>query len=207
MASSFFKRPALGSVAALGSLYDARTDTFLPQSLFKESPLNAVEVKPINQLDARFNKAVTFHQKLFELGIGPELGASILAGLVPVSDCGLYLIEQRRLWDRFAQYSLLYNITTVEENLNLGASGIRDFLLPDVLTTTKATHVVVGINWGGQFIVTAHAEATEPDRLSHLQQSLDDDFQSLVFAALQPQGTDKVSSTLPQLLGFFLTSS
>ncbi|KAK3956674.1 hypothetical protein QBC32DRAFT_386776 [Pseudoneurospora amorphoporcata] len=155
MASSFFKRPALGGVAVLGSLYDARTDSFLPQSLFKESPLNAVEVKPNNHLDARLNKAITFHQKLFELGIGPELGASILAGLVPVSDCGLYLIDQRRLSDRFAQCSLHYNITTVEEHLNLAASGIKELLVTDVLATTNATHFVVGVSWGAQFIVAA----------------------------------------------------
>ncbi|KAJ4417845.1 hypothetical protein N0V85_001675 [Neurospora sp. IMI 360204] len=191
MASSLFKRPALGGVAALGSLYDARNDTFLPQALFKEAPLNAMEVKSKNHMDARLSKAVTFHQKLAELGIGSELGASILAGLVPVSDCGLYLIDQRRHSDHFAQSSLHYSITTVEEQLNLAASGIKELLLIDVLATTKATHVVVGVSWGAQFIVTAHAEAVEPDHLSPLQQRLDQDFQTLKLAALDTHGTFK----------------
>ncbi|EGZ72991.1 hypothetical protein NEUTE2DRAFT_156555 [Neurospora tetrasperma FGSC 2509] len=155
MASPFFKRPALGGMATLGSLYDARSDTFLPQALFKEFPLSVVEEKPNNHLDAYISKAVTFHQKLVELGISPELGASILAGLVPVSDCGLYLIDQRRHLDHFAQSSLHYSITTVEEHLNLAASGIKELLLTDVLTTTKATHVVVGVSWGAQFILAA----------------------------------------------------
>ncbi|KAL0472526.1 hypothetical protein QR685DRAFT_586599 [Neurospora intermedia] len=188
MASPFFKRPALGGVATLGSLYDARSDTFLSQALFKEFPLSAVEAKPKNHLDAHISKAVTFHEKLVELGISPEIGASILAGLVPVSDCGLYLIDQRRHLDHFAQSSLHYSITTVEENLNLAASGIKELLLTDVLTTTKATHVVVGVSWGAQFIVTAYAEAPEPGHISRLQHCLDDDLQTLKLAALDTNG-------------------
>lgn len=195
MASPVVTRPALGYEVGLGTLYDSRTDTFLPHSLFKETPTNAVDSQAKVNSIAKLSKATTFRQKLADLGIGTELGASILAGLSPIDGCGLYLTDHHKAPGDIVHSSLHHTITTVEEELNLTASGVKDLIIPDVLNDTIATHVVTGITWGAQFIVTACAKADEPTQLARLQQCLDKEFESLLQDALQTTPAIEFSST------------
>lgn len=195
MASPVVTRPALGFEVDLGKLYDSRTDTFLPHSLFKETPANAVDSKAKVNSTAKLSKATTFRQKLADLGIGTELGASILAGLSPIDGCGLYLTDHHKSPGDVAHSSLHYTITTVDEELNLTASGVKDLIIPDVLDSANATHVVTGITWGAQFIVTARTKADDPTQLARLQQCLDKELECLLQAALEATHVIEFSST------------
>ncbi|KAK1776025.1 LOW QUALITY PROTEIN: hypothetical protein QBC45DRAFT_453543 [Copromyces sp. CBS 386.78] len=195
MASPVVTRPALGYEVGLGTLYDSRTDTFLPHSLFKETPANAVDSQAKVNSTAKLSKATMFRQKLADLGVGTELGASILAGLSPIDGCGLYLTDHHKTSGHVAHSSLHYTITTAEEELNLTASGVKDLIIPDVLDSANATHVVTGITWGAQFIVTARTKADDPTQLAPLQQSLDKVFESLLQAALEATHAIEFSST------------
>lgn len=90
MASPVLKRPALGQVATLGSLYDARSDAFLPLSLFDE-PLrsDAVETTQHQSPAIKVINGDTFTEKFDACGIDGELGVSVLAGLAKVEGSGL----------------------------------------------------------------------------------------------------------------------
>ncbi|KAK3502480.1 hypothetical protein B0T13DRAFT_493894 [Neurospora crassa] len=195
MASPVVTRPALGFEVALGTLYDSRSDTFLPHWLFKETPANAVDSKAKASSTAKLSKAITFRQKLADLGVGTELGASILAGLSPIDGCGLYLADHYKTPGDVAQSFLHYTITAVEEELNLTASGVKDLIIPDVLDRTSATHVVTGITWGAQFIVTARTKADDPTHVARLQQCLDKELESLLQAALEASHAIEFPST------------
>ncbi|KAK3487538.1 uncharacterized protein B0T23DRAFT_363533 [Neurospora hispaniola] len=195
MTSPVVSRPALGFEVALGTLYDSRSDTFLSHSLFKETPANAVDSKAKASSTAKLSKATTFRQKLADLGVGTELGASILAGLSSIDGCGLYLADHHKTPGDVAQSSLHYTVTTVEEELNLTASGVKDLIIPDVLDSTSATHVVTGITWGAQFIVTARTKADDPTHVARLQQCLDKELESLLQAALEASHAIEFSST------------
>jgi len=155
MASVVLDRPALGQVAALGSFYDARTDTFIPLSLFRSPPpIDAIATTKNHSTITKYSETDTFKDKLDFLGVKAELGASILAGLVSVEGSGRYLSDTRNS-NLVAQASMHYSITTVDEKLNITANGVAECLAFRALDTDVATHVVVGITWGARCVVSA----------------------------------------------------
>lgn len=177
-------RPALGNLVGLGALYDARTDTFLPDSLFEETPEDAVDTKINIKTTAELAQFTRLRDRLSFLGISPELGASILTGLTAVDGCGLYLTDRPSNSDNVAQGALHFTFTTIDDQLNLTASGVKEQIPADTLDIGKATHVVTGITWGAQFVVTACQSASNPEDLAKLQQCLDSDFANLKDAVL-----------------------
>jgi hypothetical protein len=96
----------------------------------------------------------SYEEKFDRLGVGAELGGSILAGLVNPSGSGCYLGEPRES-NQSLQAALHHKITTLQEKLNFMSSEIKDCLAFTVLRTSEVTHVVTGIEWGAQSIVTA----------------------------------------------------
>lgn len=160
MAGPELVRPALGQTAKLGALYDARTDTFVSQphfdSLFKHAPpTDSVPIRLCRFTDIRTVEVRTFKDKCTQLGVDVELGASILAGLVRVDGCAQYLASHNTIRD--AHTSLRYNVTTVDQALTLAAPGIKEQFAFTTLDTDIATHVVVGVRWGANYIVCPKA--------------------------------------------------
>ncbi|KAF4949030.1 hypothetical protein FGADI_9315 [Fusarium gaditjirri] len=153
--ASTLKRPALGQIAGLGSLYDARSDTFVRLSLFnKPLPPDAVEITKNPSSNIKIVYEDTFKDKFAAYGVGNELGVSILAGLTELEESALYLSDKRDT-NRVMQCSLLYDATTVEEKLNLTASGVKKCVQLSRLDTGVATHMVTGISWGERYVFTA----------------------------------------------------
>lgn len=155
MASNGLQRVALGDVASLGTLYDARTDSFLPTSLLKELPPESAITRSDRSLPVvRIIEDHDDKSKFSALGIEPELGASLLAGLVNPKGSGGFLKESRQ--SNFAvQMSFQQLITTVHEKINFTCPEIRDFLAPERIQSSQATHVVTEITWGGRSILSA----------------------------------------------------
>jgi len=148
-------RPSLGKAASLGTLYDARTDTFMPLSLLRTQPPTSAIIKTdIPSSSVKYLPLDTFKGKFNLLDVGPQLGASFLAGFINVDGSGRYLMEKRDS-NLVAQASLLFDITTVSEILNFQAKEIEECIALERLDTGVATHVVTGIVWGSRNIVTA----------------------------------------------------
>ncbi|KAF5970479.1 P-loop containing protein [Fusarium bulbicola] len=123
--ASVLKRPALGQLAGLGSLYDARSDAFVRLSLFDESlPPNTVETTENRTSNIKFIFDDTPKGKFDAYGVSDELEVSILAGLVTIEGSGLYISDKRDT-NHATQCSLLYDVTTVEEKLNLTSSDVK----------------------------------------------------------------------------------
>ncbi|KAM0433873.1 hypothetical protein ACHAPT_003816 [Fusarium lateritium] len=166
------KRPALGQVATLGSLYDARSDVFLPLSLFdKPLPSDAVETTQHKSDDIEVVNGDTFAEKFDACGIDGELGVSVLAGLAKVEGSSLYLFDKRDT-NHVVQSSLHYDFTTVEEKLNLTARGVTECLAPNVLNTDVATHVVTGVCWGARYVFTAKRQLDPSEDRSQVSSDL-----------------------------------
>ncbi|RVD82096.1 uncharacterized protein DFL_006532 [Arthrobotrys flagrans] len=162
-------RPALGQTAALGDLYDARSDMFISLSLFKDPPPTAAIKETDNHSsDIKVNKSETYRQKLKNLSLSAELSASFLAGMVTVEGSGSYLNDTRES-NRVMETSLYYNITTVHEKVNFSASELSKYLALDNLRTNLATHVVAEIGWGAQSIVTARYTLSENEEKSKIE--------------------------------------
>ncbi|RSL66749.1 hypothetical protein CEP54_003551 [Fusarium duplospermum] len=184
MASPIPKRPALGQVAILGSLYDARRDVFLPLSLFSEPlPSDAMETKQRQSTNIKIITGDTFRDKFDACGIDGELGVSVLAGLAKLDGSGLYLRDKRDT-NNAVQSSLHYEFTTVEEELNLTARGIKECVALNVLDTDVATHVVTGIYWGARCVFTAKQQLDPPEDKSQASSNLEAQMSLLKTAGL-----------------------
>ncbi|KAK4448723.1 p-loop containing nucleoside triphosphate hydrolase [Podospora aff. communis PSN243] len=166
-------RPALGQVIQIGKLYDSRTDSFLPSSVFTSSPppddvLVRTPVTAAAGTTIRTVSSDTYKDKFELLGVHPDLGASILGYLVELdgrSGSGAYL-SRRRATNRVAQAALLYRLLTVKERIDRRSRNLPASTDSSALRGTHATHVVAAIDWGVEAIaeVSCRVEAGGADR-------------------------------------------
>ena len=164
MSQGDLQRAALGQSASLGMLYDARTDSFLSgfSLLTKAPPVEAVIVTDSHTSEIQLSFSDTYDEKLRKMDLTAELGASFLCGMINVGGSGRYLQDTRDS-DQTLQASLHYKITTVHEKLNLTHDGLKECLALNILQSGDATHVVVGICWGAQSVVTAKHRLSNRD--------------------------------------------
>jgi hypothetical protein len=187
------KRAALGQVAALGSLYDARRDACIPVSLLREAPpATAVETTQIFSTDVRLSKTDTYKEKFDWLGVEGELGASFLAGLVKVDGSGLYLTDKRAT-NLVMQSSMHYSVTTVKENLNLAAKEIKNCFAFDPWDSDVATHVVTAISWGTRCVIAAKSQISVLQNRSQVAREMAAQFGLLASIGPEKKGAAGIS--------------
>ncbi|KAF4633601.1 hypothetical protein G7Y89_g4516 [Cudoniella acicularis] len=169
--SSMLKRPALGQAAPLGTLYDARNDSFVGISILKENlPEEAIKMTQTHSMDVKIRRSNTYKEKFNHMGMEAGLSASFLAGLVDVEGSGKFLKDKAR-GSMFTQVSLCYDTTTVEESLNF--SSMKDYLQFDRFKAEYATHVVTSIAWGAKCIVTAQYKLSREEDRGHFSGRLE----------------------------------
>lgn len=177
MFPSTVKRPALGQMAGLGYLYDARKDNFLPASVLNGAPMIEPIVSQIqaNVTNTKFSTSESLKDKFEMMNIGDELAASYLARLLRVDGAARYLLETidtRSL----VHETMYYDVSTFHEKLNLHSPEIRNALDFTQLSAGQATHIVTEISWGASTIVAGrrHLENTEsrPKIESNLRDAL-----------------------------------
>jgi GTPase SAR1 family protein len=150
------QRPAFGQTAQIGTLYDARSDAFLAVSLFaSEPPPSSGSSKPLSEASTCASFASSYRERLALLNVEPEFGASILAGLVDPVGSGSYLRRIHHTPD-ILQAALQHTHIVQREKLDFLSSPVRDLINSDVFQDTNATHVVIGVEWGAQIILTIH---------------------------------------------------
>ncbi|KAF8451426.1 hypothetical protein BGX38DRAFT_1091788 [Terfezia claveryi] len=158
------RRPALGQMAKLGSLYDARTDTLLPISVLNpkvpRSVITRIE-KEITEFD--FSADESLKDRFNKMGLSTDLQASYLSGFVNVEGSGRFLNEIQNT-SEVVEVSMYHRVTVMEENLEVRSQEVTDSLTLDYLEGGIATHVVVGITWGAHSIVTARTQLSQSDR-------------------------------------------
>ncbi|RYP87652.1 hypothetical protein DL770_004731 [Monosporascus sp. CRB-9-2] len=168
-------RPALGHSADLGDFYDGRTDCFIPLSLLagaSPSP-KTITITKIESANTVVIAGDTLDEKFTKLGLGNELAASVLAGMVPVSGSGYYLRSSRRS-DQYVEGAVLPELTTERMTLDLSRVQETENVSPDVCST--ATHAVAGITFGARIVVAARLAAREqsPKASKQLQLKLEE---------------------------------
>lgn len=175
------KRPALGQAAVLGSLYDARNDSFVPISLLQtKPPQEAIDVTEMHSSDVKISRTDSYKEKFKHMDIDAGLSASFLAGLVDVQGSSTYL-RQKTENSMSMQASLYYKITTVHQSLNVYLA--KHCFALDQLEGSFGTHVVTDISWGAQCIVTAKCEVAQGDKRSEISGHLDAKLSDLTIAS------------------------
>ena len=150
-----FKRPSLGQRAKLGTLYDAREDAFLTESLMTgDIPEDAITSVPLDQSKSSVGTSASLKEKFEKLGIGNELITSFLAGMVEPKGSAKYLTQKRDALP-VVHRALYHTVTTRQETIHFSKSSLTSLLDLSSLSACSATHVVSGITWGGRTIVAA----------------------------------------------------
>ncbi|KAF3932854.1 hypothetical protein ABW19_dt0209947 [Dactylella cylindrospora] len=190
MSNSVLKRPALGQVAALGSLYDSRSDSFISLSLFKSvPPPGSVNATQKRSADIKSSSSANYRDKFNSLNIHADLGASFLGNFVPIAGSACILYETCET-NTIAQASIYYNINTIDEDLDLTSQGVKDSLAFNTIQAGQATHVVTGISWGANCVVTARQDLTPSQNKSKLAAELDEKLKTKVFGLQDTDGEE-----------------
>ncbi|KAL2808296.1 hypothetical protein BJX63DRAFT_436282 [Aspergillus granulosus] len=148
------KRLSLGQMATIGTLYDARTETFLDQSLLLgETPADVVACTPLNRVETSVVETGSIRERFEKLNVSHELGASLLAGLVPPRGSARYLSQQADIVPTVQRAAVL-TVTTKIEQLSFMGGNLSGLLNFDILANSTATHVLTGITWGARAIVS-----------------------------------------------------
>jgi len=156
-------RPALGRIAKVGDLYDARKDRFCATSIFKQtlppdSPALTVTDNPHSKISV--TTFPTLEKKLHELDVTGAFKLSVLAGMVELGGSAKYLNKKKTSF-KSVESAILYNITTKVEHLDLFNDDVMKLISPEVMCHIRATHVVVQIYWGANCTVSVTDQNSE----------------------------------------------
>jgi predicted GTPase len=147
------KRPAIGEKVVMGTLYDARLDTFLTTLFGEQLPVDAVQAMPLLQQDVRLGYDSSYEAKFSMMGISPPLACSILTGFVQPRGSACFVETPETGNNRWG--ALYHRILTVHEKLNISCPGIKDCLGNQSMLNPDATHFVAEIEWGVQSVIMA----------------------------------------------------
>jgi hypothetical protein len=147
-------RKALGRTAELGSLYDTRKDQLCGITLFKSKlPKEIITSTDMPDTNYEFDLLDSYEKKFIKLDVQGELKVSVLAGLCKLEGSGKYLSDQKQS-KKSVKGSVIYKITTKEENFSISSDGIKELINSNSLDMPDATHVVVGITWGANVVAS-----------------------------------------------------
>lgn len=178
------RRPALGQNVAIGALYNARKDQFLPDNLLNPHlPEEAFQIVNQNKVDVTVNYGDTYRKRFETLGTPSTLIGSILSDSVRCGGASRYLAEP--LEGRSIHAALQHTINTCSQTLNFHFRGLRDHLTSTTVSSPDATHIVAGIEWGSKSVISVRVYASstaESAEADHQLQILFATFESAVKA-------------------------
>ncbi|PKY47585.1 hypothetical protein RhiirA4_522900 [Rhizophagus irregularis] len=166
-------RKSLGRGAFIGSLYNAANDKFCGTTIFKSKyPDDSINKINIPHTEILYEYENTYKEKFNKLDVGAELKLSVLTGLIPLEGSGKYLNDVKNSL-KSVKGTLIYKITTVDENLDIHRDDVRACISTDVFTNNQnATYVVIGIKWGAAIMASFEYNGTNEENRSHIEGAL-----------------------------------
>ena len=160
-------RPALGQRGNIGQLYNIREDKILGTSILKTSsqslPARSVQSTTYNSFTCETTITDSLEEKFSKLQISADFKASLLCGMLS-GGWGVDYISTQKTHSRAKRASIILKMKLKSEDLLLTNDELREYLDLEALHTTDATHVICGLEWGAQTIVTAEMGSTDTDR-------------------------------------------
>ncbi|RSL54596.1 hypothetical protein CEP54_009771 [Fusarium duplospermum] len=141
-------RSPFGQLVPIGTLYNAKSDSFLNASLLRSGqPIHAIGQRTVNASEIAHNASGKYESRLEPLGVSHDTAASVLSGAIKPQGSSYYLqAEFDSKSSLHAAYH--YTFTTVVDELDLGRVSLREHIDSMPLQTQDSTHVVTGITWG-----------------------------------------------------------
>ena len=149
------ERSSLGRILSLGDLYDARKDAAAGVNIFN-GPLPATIIESTDNANLQVGYEITdrISEKFRKLSVNAELQLSVLAGMVNLQGSAKYLKEEKQS-AKAGRINLLYSITTKLEKINICNLELKEIIDLDAIECFEATHIVVGIYWGANCVITS----------------------------------------------------
>ena len=145
---------ALGTNNFLGQLYDARTNTYYPKSLFSSalSP-ELVKVQANNKVKIKniFDDSLSSRFELLQVPLEQQL--SILASSSPLTGHAKFLTEETECETTISS-SLLFKLSTKTKKIAAPFDSLEPYIDKNIFQEVQYTHVVVEIDWGIISILT-----------------------------------------------------
>ena len=153
---------AVGRPFGLGMLYDCRTETLVPGITLwdRETLKKNLDSRAQQNSDYEIITSDSINDKAMSLDISGGLKLGFLAGLVKVSGSAKYL-KDRTSSSHQERVTLNYKCTTKFEQLTMSQLGKGNFQHPDIFDSGDATHVVTGIEYGGNAFLVFDKQHTE----------------------------------------------
>ncbi|KPA40892.1 hypothetical protein FLAG1_06240 [Fusarium langsethiae] len=167
-------RPALGQEVAIGTLYDAKRDQFLPSSVLPlPVPGGIVSKFPCptqQQHEITWSVGATHKERFTLLGIDSNLAASIACDLIVPQGSGMFLKDGTSQTD-ILQGNVRHIYNTSMECLDLKEPDFLDILAQGTISSTDrySTYVVLGINYGLQNIITMKYHLKDPNNRANAE--------------------------------------
>ncbi|KAI8715952.1 hypothetical protein NCS52_01104300 [Fusarium sp. LHS14.1] len=157
-----FTRGAFGQLVPIGTLYDAKSDSFLATSFLRDGlPFDAIASRGINSAEIAHNASAKYEARFKTLGVSHDTAASILSGAIKPQGSSVYL---QASFDTVDSLHVVFHhtFTIVKEVLNLKSINVKRHVDGTPLRTLAASHVVTGITWGTRNTI-AMTHDLEPD--------------------------------------------
>ncbi|PKK67032.1 hypothetical protein RhiirC2_852455 [Rhizophagus irregularis] len=139
-------RKSLGRGAFIGSLYNAANDKFCGTTIFKSKyPDDSINKINIPHTEILYEYENTYKEKFNKLDVGAELKLSVLTGLIHLEGSGKYLNDVKNSL-KSVKGTLIYKITTVDENLDIHRDDVRACISTDVNKVGMASFEYNGTN-------------------------------------------------------------
>ncbi|KAM6525971.1 hypothetical protein FSOLCH5_002099 [Fusarium solani] len=159
-------RGAFDQLVPIGTLYDAKADSFLATSFLRGGlPFDAIASRGINSAEITRNASAKYEARLKTLGVSHDTAATILSGAIKPQGSSVYLQASLDTVDAL-HVAYHHTFTTVQEVLNLKNINVKKHVDLTPLRTLAASHVVTGITWGTRnTIAMTHDLGPDSERL------------------------------------------
>lgn len=126
-------------------------------------PDKSVQPKTYNSYTYEATVTDSLEEKFSKLQVSTDFRASLLCGML--TGCwGVDYCSSQKTDARTVQASVICKTKKKSEDLLLANDELRECLDLDALHTAGATHVICGLEWGAQTIVTAEMTTTTVDQ-------------------------------------------
>ncbi|KAF9926035.1 hypothetical protein BGZ65_007466, partial [Modicella reniformis] len=164
--------PNVGQAMALGDLYNARTGHCTKVSVLKNAlPQTLIESRDENAINTKFISEETYREKFEAFEINGNLKLNILANLVTLNAQGKYLTTEKKS-SKSVKVSMSYAVQMKLDRINIRSDMIREYVNTKALDDPEATHVVTGIQWGGNIMCSFEQSLNEGDDEMEVKGSL-----------------------------------
>lgn len=145
--------PALRRIAQIGTLYDAKADKFLQDSILPSDLLASyVLTQPISVTDITLSKCASYMDVFKDLHIDEDTAVNILAGLLDLHGADVF-VRDFTPGSGELRAAIIHRVSTVQQALSDVIEAFKSYSDLTPLGKNDCTHVVTGIKWGLRTII------------------------------------------------------